>query len=802
MQTCVSRSAKAPARAVREIADAYVASAYALEDLGAFACLSAATRATGICIPAVDHQLHRCLREARALGADPMRERVTQTLRWMIGAASRDVAFEALAHLGPTFARWGQPRRARQLVVALLAAGALDRASEVAALRRGFERRQLERMVATGCLPDPRCALGHRFVARLTPEVVACLTPTPSLVEALARAALVRPAPWIEEASAEVLHGLPERARADAAPYVALLRFATAGPERASRVAMCIRYRSGRRRAFALLNEAARIRGGARPSAQWLGRIAPALTEPQPTACPPKGRCRASARAARDWVVRSLERAFAGWRAEPAPVIAEVPSDLLSIERARFDESRVLEGRVSKSIVRSTRRCLRLAVSTRPDLDPELVHVRLRTLLHVGGARATGALEQLLEAAERPGAAVESVLETLAVLEPGRARIAFGRHLRLFVREPGASRVVAMLEVFGALDEGFGARWAALRERVSVERYEIAVEAWLIAAAEAWQRAGFGPPSKELADTLWLASEDATSPNGELLATPQELLDRLLDELAFLDDAAPRDLFAQLDARRARLLRLLFPAPRAARMGPTPLAALEAGKRLLDSYAFQDDEALISSTLDTPAQARALTRGVCPVPPAATVELEGGARLRYLDKRRDLLAFLRFADTVPCCLSSTAGSVHMDVLFAWRDPLTFCFTVERRTDAGLRPLGFVLGGFARVGRTAERAVVFNGIYLARRSAALRARIVEALEERFVRPLGVRHVGMAAVYGGAGPLPERYQRRATRMTRLRALREGAGQRRTREIYDDVSFVANAPVTVHHVHWATL
>jgi hypothetical protein len=171
------------------------------------------------------------------------------------------------------------------------------------------------------------------------------------------------------------------------------------------------------------------------------------------------------------------------------------------------------------------------------------------------------------------------------------------------------------------------------------------------------------------------------------------------------------------------------------------------------------------------------------------VSLPEGARLRFLDKRRDILPFLRFADPVRCCFASDNPSYRgaLDtqamVLSLWKDPLSFCLQIER----GDRPSGFVFGGFGLYGR--RPVLLLNGVYAKPQTPALRIAIVEALEQHLARPLGLAAVAIGNRFGGYGALPDGYRLEARQIVRLRALKERSGGL-VQRIFDDICYESRA------------
>jgi hypothetical protein len=178
-------------------------------------------------------------------------------------------------------------------------------------------------------------------------------------------------------------------------------------------------------------------------------------------------------------------------------------------------------------------------------------------------------------------------------------------------------------------------------------------------------------------------------------------------------------------------------------------------------------------------------------------------RIRLLDKTIDLLTYLRFAD-VPAwsCYRSDSPWYRGDldtrtaVLAVWKDPLSFCFHVERADAAGvLQPFGFVFGGFADV--DSRPAAVLNGVYAAAQRAEIREAVIRAVDDAVRAPLGLRHVAIASKHGGHGFVPPEFVRRNAAITRWRALAID-GNLVTRA-YDDISYQVNARIEVDHLAW---
>jgi hypothetical protein len=186
--------------------------------------------------------------------------------------------------------------------------------------------------------------------------------------------------------------------------------------------------------------------------------------------------------------------------------------------------------------------------------------------------------------------------------------------------------------------------------------------------------------------------------------------------------------------------------------------------------------------------AASLRSGRLPANPPAR-DLLPGWRARLLDKRRDLLTYLRFADAVWCCFHTDSRYLHDRrrwMADAWHDPLTFCIHIDRTRAGCVEPTGFVLGGFGLV--VGEPAIIVNGVYLRGLArSSVRAAVLAFLEECVARPLRIRLIGAAARHGGAGAMPDGYELERRRLIRSRALSRGGAP--VRNTYDDVSTLVN-------------
>jgi hypothetical protein len=192
------------------------------------------------------------------------------------------------------------------------------------------------------------------------------------------------------------------------------------------------------------------------------------------------------------------------------------------------------------------------------------------------------------------------------------------------------------------------------------------------------------------------------------------------------------------------------------------------------------------------------------VPPVTDLVVDGARHtVRLLDKRADLLTYLRFPDVSKntCFRSDTwwyrdaSFDSQGSVIRVWRDPLTFCFRFA--TGAAARPAGFVFGGFARLTKEDEVAIVLNGLDLGTHRDPVRFAVLAAIERALCGPLGIRHVGIANEYGAEGRLPDGYEQRPVTLSRYRAL--AVDGRAVTYAHDDIGCPVNEEAVVEHLWW---
>lgn len=589
------------------------------------------------------------------------------------------------------------------------------------------------------------------------------------------------------------------------------------------------------------------------------------------------------------------ERAMADGMIGASPPAARAAEfrDAHSAYRTYYDEGVALSPRAAerrKVLWRASRYCLRRALRESSG-ERALLQARLRIIVSLGVSLGVSlsVTQGVTQGGRqgRPGIARDlgrlladepchqpvygDALLALAQLD-GRAaaRIALTRLVELRAGGQNIDALLSALEHRGALPRGFAREFTALLDSLRARLPGPAAMAWLGEVIAEGQRTGAA-----IADLWFLRGVRAqllrSTERSTALPGGRDVLTDARRELAQIGECPPVELLAALTENHGHLhlLRWLAPPslPERGRVwtaeGWRALMALAADRRVgavhrgmvrtLARQLAARASAHASGRLHTPvprsrAVEQALLDGAFPIPGGAEripLGLESAAsgpryRLRFLDKRRDLLTYLRFADAAPCCFSSTSNYYQCRchnhrrwVVALWKDPLSFCFHIERVHGApgqahgagasagasagafagaferpptrNVHPVGFVFGGFGLVGRArrARRAtptLLVNGVYLRRQQAHLRAAVLAAIERTLCVPLGIPLLGVGNAHAGRGALPGGYVRRSVQLTRLRAL-TCKGQPVT-EIYDDISTVVNVPVHVHGLWWKTV
>ncbi len=488
-----------------------------------------------------------------------------------------------------------------------------------------------------------------------------------------------------------------------------------------------------------------------------------------------------------------------------------------SRDRCAWDEGVSLSPRALRRrrvLLQATKWCLKTWLQGGEPVPAETVRSRLRVLTNLEGGLAIGVLERALRPVRAPSSGYVTIFFTLVSLAPRRAaELVFGDHLTLFFEEINKARELLLeLEDHRVLESGFTELWLMLMRRV---RARFGVERgreWLCELMDAWPAASRIPTLAAVRCCLADTVDNLTVTGDRLIARAER---RLVDltgtptsklPTALLDDP---NALARFDWLRPGWL-LSNTAGRTDQDRRADLEVLRGTRGDIDPLPIRK----LARSLSLEAGQQQITRrwlaGAYPWPDRSSAvelpELAGLARyrVRFLDKRQDLFTYLHFADCVPCCFNRAnryfkQWGLRQWVLALWKDPLSFCFHVERLVDERQwRPCGFVFGSYALC--QATPAVLLNGIYLHRKHEQLRAEILHAIEEMFCRPLGVRWVAIANRYGGCGNLPETYVLRSVIVQRLRALRFKG--RPVTAIYDDISCEVNQTMLMSHLYWRNL
>ena len=170
--------------------------------------------------------------------------------------------------------------------------------------------------------------------------------------------------------------------------------------------------------------------------------------------------------------------------------------------------------------------------------------------------------------------------------------------------------------------------------------------------------------------------------------------------------------------------------------------------------------------------------------------------LRYLDKRQDLVASLRFADAAQCCFTSTQYRIegHEVGNAEWiarlhKDPLSFVFAIEdNEPEAEKRSaIGFVFGSFGL--RDNHPVVLLNGVYLEGKTDVAAQSVANTIEQDFSRPLKMTKQFVAARHAGTSRYGPDYNNDSQTVRRLRAIASAHSREPENQIYDDLSVGVN-------------
>ncbi len=326
-------------------------------------------------------------------------------------------------------------------------------------------------------------------------------------------------------------------------------------------------------------------------------------------------------------------------------------------------------------------------------------------------------------------------LEALCALDPVRAvQLVFDRYGALLRDGADPVHLLELVVAAKGIDQDHARACASAFRSVHSQRAEDAAR-WFSTFVRLWLATTGSRP--HTAVFAWLDGQEVVH------REPQALLDELACDRTKAMAGTPHEVARRLiDDESALRAILLDPTGLDSRMAPW---TLPRWKSLLADAVSTPQPALaivhdFAGRLGQPRWAAALITGdLVRLGVAPTEEITArGQRfvVRLLDKRRDLLAYLRFAD-VParsCFRSDTPYYTESkyptrpELLAAWRDPLTFCFHIENdRCEA----CGFLFGSFAIA--DGAPAVVFNSLHVRPRNAELRIAILRAVERGLCAP---------------------------------------------------------------------
>lgn len=160
-----------------------------------------------------------------------------------------------------------------------------------------------------------------------------------------------------------------------------------------------------------------------------------------------------------------------------------------------------------------------------------------------------------------------------------------------------------------------------------------------------------------------------------------------------------------------------------------------------------------------------------------SMELE----LTFLDKGKDFVRSVRFADAFRCCFNSTRHipgerSAADYIAMLNKDPLSFIMDIKKKGSKEIS--GFVFGRMGVNSQSNEPILMLNGIYSAYRGNQMVNNVLKIVEEKLATRLKVSSVVIAAKHGGSIESPEGYQKVSER--KIEAIR-GIKQKRC---YDDI------------------
>ena len=475
---------------------------------------------------------------------------------------------------------------------------------------------------------------------------------------------------------------------------------------------------------------------------------------------------------------------------------AWIPDEGRNPLRAAYDEGLSHSSRAAGLRKRLLRASGAVLSRIEPGSHPQIVGSRIRLLQNYGGGAAAAQFQRALKHQTDPNN-VKIILEGFVQMDPRKAVRAFFKMIPLELDWPKLSSLLQFLEESGALPAGFQQKWQALMFRLQPHRDQ----------AFRWPIALFAE-RPDLLDqgTEVLAFLESRLKGRGIPRTPMDLLNDLEKQMSPLFQGPRLELPATLLRDRQILEAVIHLEPANPGSNACPWDSIKWAK-MLKTIHRRDIELDVPTVVrqiaelrdPAPGLSHQLIQGSWPFGQAISIPQMSGYRLRWLDKRKDLLTFLRLADSVPCCFNSQSrynidGPKWIGLL--WLDPLSFCFHLEQEQSGRWYTRGFVFGSLGQR-EPCGGTVFFNGLYLQKSNKYKRAAIFTALENGFAKPLGCRYMAMANVHGGNGWMPREYKKEVVWMRRARALRQKG--RLMTHVYDDISFRTNVSIRGYELYW---
>jgi hypothetical protein len=164
----------------------------------------------------------------------------------------------------------------------------------------------------------------------------------------------------------------------------------------------------------------------------------------------------------------------------------------------------------------------------------------------------------------------------------------------------------------------------------------------------------------------------------------------------------------------------------------------------------------------------------------------------FLDKSKDFIRAVRFADGQQCCFNSTQYQMGGRLNAAdWiarlhADPLSFIMDIKEEDSRIIS--GFVFGRMGIDPKTKRPVVMINGIYAQESGGTIADNILKLIEDKFAREIGASSVVIASKHGGRlSKKPTGYETVSKKIRAIRALKGND------KCYDDIGTTANGEFT---------